>query len=138
LSGVFSLPWGFQVSPVFQIASAPPYNLTAGKDLTGAGQAGIDRAINPATGVEYSVDAGHGSATWDLDARVTKFINLWSETRRVGLFAEFYNITNKANFGNNYNGVATSATYQQPFGFFNNGLTYPTSRQLQLGARFIF
>lgn len=138
LSGVFSLPWGLQVSPVFQIASAPPYNLTAGKDLTGAGQAGIDRAINPATGQEYSINAARGTATWDLDARVTKFFNLWSETRRIGFFAEFYNITNKANFGNNYNGIATSPTYQQPFGYFNNGLTFPTSRQVQLGARFIF
>ena len=32
-TGVFELPYGIQLSPVFQAASARPYNLTAGSDL---------------------------------------------------------------------------------------------------------
>ena len=35
--GVFEMPWGIQLSPVFQAASARPYNLTAGCDLNGDG-----------------------------------------------------------------------------------------------------
>ncbi|HVF29333.1 MAG TPA: TonB-dependent receptor [Pyrinomonadaceae bacterium] len=43
LSGVFNLPWGLQVAPVAQYASARPYSPTAGLDLDGDGLATVDR-----------------------------------------------------------------------------------------------
>lgn len=135
VSGVFELPWNVQVSPVFQIASARPYPLTAGADLNKDGT-NNDRYIAPSTGQQLAVNAGRGSATWDWDTRVTKFFNLGKEARKLGFFAEFYDITNKANFGNIYNGNALSgASFEQPNGFLAG---YPTSRQMQLGARFLF
>ena len=76
-----------------------------------------------------------GQPSFVLDARVTKFFVLGRERRRLGLFAEFYNLTNRTNFGAAYAGIALSTAFKQPIGYFS-GL--PTSRQAQLGARFTF
>ena len=43
VSGVFSLPWGMQVAPVAQYASARPFSPTAGIDLDGDGLTTVDR-----------------------------------------------------------------------------------------------
>ncbi len=43
LSGVFSLPWGLQLAPVAQYATARPYSPTAGLDLDGDGLTTVDR-----------------------------------------------------------------------------------------------
>src|SRR5581483_7048645 len=99
-----------------QIASARPYNLIIPGDPIGTGQTNLDRPIDPSTG-QPTVNQQRGTATWELDTRVTKFFNLWSEVRKVGFFVEFYNITNKANFGNNYNGTVGSPTFEQPLNF---------------------
>ena len=69
-----------------------------------------------------------------LDLRTTKFFNLGGE-RKVGVFAEVFNLLNTVNFGGSYTGNARSATFRQPTGFIP-GIGYP--RQLQIGARFLF
>ncbi|PYR44724.1 MAG: hypothetical protein DMF89_27105, partial [Acidobacteria bacterium] len=92
LSAVINAPGGVQVSPVFQVGSARPYNLSAGRDLNG--DAAVDRYLDPATGQIVGINAARGEATYNLDTRVTKFFDLGSTARRIGLFAEFYNITN--------------------------------------------
>jgi carboxypeptidase family protein len=137
LSAVVNAPGGVQVSPIFQLGSARPYNLSAGRDVNGDGTAS-ERYVDPATGQMLAINAGRGEATWNLDARVTKFFDLGSSARRLGLFAEFYNITNKANFGNAFIGNALSPQFRQPSGFMSGGAAYPTSRQMQLGARLTF
>jgi hypothetical protein len=136
LSAVINAPGGIQISPIFQAASARPYNLSAGRDTNGDGTAS-ERYIDPATGQMVAINSARGEATYNLDARVTKFFVLGS-VRRLGLFAEFYNLTNKANFGNAFIGNALSAQFRQPSGFVGGGAAYPTSRQMQLGARFNF
>jgi hypothetical protein len=136
LSAVINAPGGIQVSPIVQAGSARPYNLLAGRDVNGDGTA-LERYVDPATGQMVRVNAARGEPTYNLDTRVTKFFNL-GDTRRVGLFAEFYNITNKANFGNAFIGNALSPQFKRPSGFLSGGAAYPTSRQMQLGARFNF
>jgi hypothetical protein len=42
-SGVFDMPWGFQLAPIMQLASSRPYSLNAGIDLDGDGLATVDR-----------------------------------------------------------------------------------------------
>jgi len=46
-SGVFDLPYGFQLAPILQLASSRPYSPTAGADIDGdglgAGAGGLDR-----------------------------------------------------------------------------------------------
>ena len=53
----------------------------------------------------------------------------------IGVFAEFYNLFNTANFGNNYNGNARSSQFKQPVGFMG-GAGYAS--QMQLGVRASF
>ena len=133
-TGVFDLPYGIQFSPVFQTASARPYNLTAGRDLNADGT-NNDRYIDPATGQQVSINAGRGDVTVVMDMRGTKFIPLGGD-RRLAVFAEMFNVFNNVNFGGSYTGNARSVLFQQPSGGFIPGIGYP--RQLQLGARFLF
>jgi Carboxypeptidase regulatory-like domain len=131
--GVFDLAYGIQVSPVYQAASARPYTLTAGQDLNRDGT-NNDRYVDPATGKQVAVNSQRGDPTSVLDVRTTKFFSLSGE-RKIGVFAEVFNLFNTLNFGNAYTGNARSASFRQPTGFIP-GIGY--ARQLQLGARFLF
>ena len=147
-TGVFTLPGGVQAAPTFQVASARPYTLLDGTDCNRDGTnndraftIGSTGAIVPcntpaaAGAAQVAVNSQRGDPMWDLDLRTSKIFNISSENRQLSVFAEFYNLTNKANFGNIYNGNSRSGTFRQPNGYLD-GL--PTSRQLQLGARFTF
>ena len=134
-TGVFELPYGIQLSPVFQTASARPYNLTAGSDLNRDGTNNNDRWIDPATGQQVSLNAGRGDPTVALDLRATKFFPLGGD-RRIGVFAEIFNVLDNVNLGGDFVGNGRSALFGEPTGGFIPGIGYP--RQLQLGARFLF
>ena len=43
VSGVFELPWGFQLSPIMQLASSRPFSANTGLDIDGDGLATNDR-----------------------------------------------------------------------------------------------
>jgi len=150
LYGVFELPAGIQLSPIFRVASGRPYNLTAGRDLNADGT-NNDRYVDPSLpgtfqpcptcasmpGQQVSVNAARGNMFALLDLRATKFFNIGSESRKVGVFAEVFNVLNRANFGENYQGNSLSPLFRQPIGYIAGGQgTYP--RTLQLGARFVF
>jgi hypothetical protein len=131
--GVFELPYGIQLSPVFQAASARPYNWTAGSDLNGDGN-NNDRWIDPATGQQVHINAGRGDNTVVMDLRTTKFVELGRD-RRLGFFAEVFNLFDTANFGERYQGNGRSTAFRQPNNYVA-GIGYP--RQAQLGVRFLF
>lgn len=46
VSGVFDLPYGFQLAPIVQLASARPYSANAGRDIDGDGRTTVDRICN--------------------------------------------------------------------------------------------
>jgi hypothetical protein len=131
--GVFEVGYGVQLSPVFQAASARPYNLTAGTDLNRDGN-NNDRYVDPATNQQAHINAGRGDNTLVFDLRTTKFFELGGD-RRLGLFVEGFNLFNTANFGERYQGNGRSTTFRQPNNFVA-GIGYP--RQAQLGLRFLF
>jgi hypothetical protein len=134
-TGVFDIPWGLQLSPVMQIASARPYNLTAGVDTNADGTSN-DHYINPATGQEVSFNSARGDATFLVDMRATKYFGFGKGgNRKIGIFLEAFNLTNKANFGAAYGGNARAATFETPTGYIPS-IGYP--RQAQLGMRFLF
>lgn len=132
-TGVIEAPFGVQLSPVVQWASARAYNLTAGSDLNGDGT-NNDRWIDPATGKQVSINAARGDSTFVFDVRTTKFVPLGGE-RKIGIFVELFNIFNTVNWGNAYTGNGRSATFRQPTGYMPS-IGYP--RQMQVGARFLF
>jgi hypothetical protein len=82
-----------------------------------------------------SVNSQRGDPFTLLDARVTKFFTVGQENRKLGVFAEFFNLFNTANFGQSYNGNGRSTLFKQPTGFLP-GAGYPF--QVQVGARFAF
>jgi len=132
-TGVFDIAYGIQLSPVLQLVSARPYNLTAGTDLNADGN-NNDRYIDPASGKQVSLNSARGDNTYVFDIRSTKFFALGGD-RKIGLFVETFNVFNTANFGGSYGGNARSTTFRQATGFIP-GIGGP--RQVQLGARFLF
>ena len=76
------------------------------------------------------------------NARVTRNFVFGKDGRFVAApFAEFYNITNRANFGNVYGGTVGSSTFEKPTGYLGgSGATsnIPVSFQVQFGGRFSF
>jgi len=132
-TGVIEAPWGIQLSPVVQAASARAYNLTAGSDLN-RDSVNNDRWVDPATGQQVSVNSARGDNTFNVDMRTTKYIGLGAD-RRLGLFLELFNIFDNVNFGNAYNGNGRSAAFRTPTGFMPR-LGIP--RQAQVGFRLLF
>jgi hypothetical protein len=134
VAGVFTLPFAIDVSPSLTVASARPYTQYRAVNPSGDGSLFIlDASGNPA-----GIDNARGVALVNFNTRVTKNLQL-AGGRRVSLFAELYNILNRANFGNQFFGNAFSpATYNQPNGYLGGigaTSTIPISFQLQIGAR---
>jgi hypothetical protein len=163
LSGLVDLPYGFQVAPIMQLASARPYNATQGLDVFGFG-GGIGAAHvilqknNPnnltatkdmtaaqlraciATGdcfqAGFNILRGH--EFFQLDTRVTKNVKL-GETRTLKLIFQAFDVTNRANFGNNFIGNVRSSSFMKPAGFITpSGVIVPRSFSAELAAQFVF
>jgi hypothetical protein len=137
VAGIVTLPFGFDVAPSFTAASARPYTQYSAPNPTGTGSL----YLRDENGVPLGVNNARGKALINANARVTKHIKL-NENRRIGLFAEFYNMLNRANFGNSYGTNAFApTTYNQPIGYLGgigSTTTIPISFQMQFGARFSF
>jgi hypothetical protein len=164
VSGIVQAPWGFQLAPIMQWASARPYNLTQGiADVFGfGGGQGATHAVlrrdNPdnvqataaltaaqlragiADGSLYQApfNAARGTMFFQLDLRASKFIN-FGDRARVEMFFQAFNLTNRANFGNNFVGNIRSGAFGQPNGFITpSGVIIPKSFSGEFGARFSF
>jgi hypothetical protein len=161
------LPWGLEFSPIVQFGSARPYNPIAGAnllDLGGGSDAGalvvpknnqsdltaFDDPVNGpnklgAVQCYYSgncvvapYNSQRGDPYFDMDARVAKNIKL-GENRNLQLAFQAFNLTNRANYGNNFGLTVDDPTFGHPVGFIN-----PTSSLLpraftgEFGAKFTF
>ena len=97
--------------------------------------------LRDAQGNPLGVNNARGKALINANARVTKELTL-ADTKKLSLFAEFYNMLNRANFGNSFGGNAFApTTYNQPTGYLGgigSTTTIPISFQVQFGARFAF
>ncbi len=92
--------------------------------------------------VEGSFDSVRGQPFAQLDARIGKTISL-HDRYNLNLFFQGFNLTNRANFGGNYNGnistYAAGTTTLAPLGFVNPSSTIvPRSFTGEFGARFSF
>ena len=115
-SGVFQLPGGIELAPIFQAASGKPYSLLAGSDVNGDGRVTIDRGCQGTTVANAFDPSGNATASGctmlkpngltgkpfvQMNLRTAKTFDL-GERARVALYAEFYNLFNRANFCNSY------------------------------------
>jgi len=101
LIGTLQLPWRFEISTISQFESARPFTMATPADILKDGFSGNDRAV--VNGVQTSVDQFRGTPFYQVDLRVSRDINL-TERLRLRLFAEFFNLFNRQNPGNNYVG----------------------------------
>lgn len=156
-SGVFNLPLGFEVSPILQWSSARPYFFRAGRDLDGDGRSRIDRAcvgstlsapirqsgcqqlpVNSLRGGLWFDGSRSSGRYFETDLRVTKTFTFKDRYKASG-YAEFYNLFNNANIGNNFRESASSSSFAKPTGFFGQGFggsASVPSLTMQLGVRF--
>ncbi len=161
------LPFGMEVSPILQAGSARPYNPIASGNLLnlgGGSDAGalivpknaptnftaFDDPINgpntlAAAQCYYSgncvaapYNSQRGNPYFNVDARVAKNIK-FGESRNLQLMFQAFNLTNHANYGNNFGNVVDAPTFKQPIGFINpTSSLLPRSFTGEFGARFSF
>ncbi len=87
---------------------------------------------------ETSFESWHGTPVIQLDARVGKTISI-KDRYNINLFFQGFNLTNRANYGNNYDGNVSDSSFLQPLGFVNPSSTVPPrSFTGEFGGRFSF
>lgn len=165
LSGVAALPWGIQFAPILQFGSGRPYNAAAPSDTLGYGSGEDNHAVvvpNNAPTTYLVKAAGQtcyfagnchlvpfnslrGDAFFQLDTRLSKNFKI-GEKANVQIIAQAFNLTNRANYGND---VVTNVTSVDPKTGTNNfgtpaGFINPTSTNIprsltgEFGFRFSF
>jgi hypothetical protein len=144
VSGIFDLPAGFQLAPIFQIASARPYSIfpACGCDINRDGVTVDHDSINPGVDDQHHLPLNNqrGDNFMQLNIRVSKFFN-FGEQRKLGLFFEAFNVFNTANFGNSFQNTTGTPDFGKPVNFFGaTGFSEPLGIpfQAQLGVRFTF
>ncbi len=101
LIGTLQLPWRFEFSTLSQFESARPFTIATPADILNDGFSGNDRAV--VNGVQTSLDQFRGTPCYQADLRVSRNIPL-GERVTLRPFAEFFNLFNRQNPGNNYVG----------------------------------
>jgi outer membrane receptor protein involved in Fe transport len=91
---------------------------------------------------EVAYDSGYGLSTpfMQFDARIGKTISI-HDRYNIALFYQMFNITNRANYGPNYDVNVSDAggSFLKPLGFINPSSTViPRSFTGEFGARFSF
>jgi hypothetical protein len=166
VAGVVDLPKGFQISPILQYGSARPFDLTNSANTlnTGGGTAvGVVVPISDPTnylafagdetgaqncfygvgGVAASCtiakyDPLRGDPFFQMDARLGKNIK-FGDKANLQLIAEAFNLTNRANYGNNYQNNIVSGSFNKPIGFLApSSVIIPRATWGEMGFRFTF
>jgi hypothetical protein len=144
LSGIFDLPWGFQLAPIFQMASARPYSIfpSCGCDINKDGVTNDRESVDPTHDDQHKLPLNdhRGDNFSQLNVRVSKFFK-WGESKKLGLFFEAFNVFNTGNFGNQFQNTTGTPDFGKPVNFFGaTGFSEPIGIpfQAQLGVRFSF
>jgi hypothetical protein len=151
VSGIIRLPYGIQWSNILTAASARPYTPVCsfsgsptGCPENSQGVPEIFGAVDDGPGGSrtFNTDgyrAGprgslRGDPTFSWDTRIAKIFKFekLGKNSELELLFEVFNLTNKANYGQNYNDNIDSSNFRTPI----NIVTPP--RQGQFGVRFHF
>jgi hypothetical protein len=162
ISGLVNLPKGFEFAPILQYGSARPYNLTNSSNTLNTGGGTSNAVVVPVSdptafstyagnnvGAQYcfymttnctiaKFDPLRGLAFFELDAKLAKNFKL-GERVTLQLVAQAFNLTNKANYGNNFGGNIASGTFGHPIGFIAPTATFiPRSIWGEFGVHLTF
>ncbi len=121
VNGIVDIPFGFQLSGILTYRTALPYNIITGRDDN-------RDAINSDYPPGKKRNSGRGTDYFDINLRISKFVNISRFNFQV--FAEMFNVTNRANFGG-FVGNMQSSLFGQPTWAYD-------PRLIQLGIRFNF
>jgi outer membrane receptor protein involved in Fe transport len=119
--GIVDLPWGFQLSGLGYYRSALPWTPFY---LTDVNLDSLPSDMEPGK----NRNSRRGFDQLFLNMRLSKYFSI--DRFRFQVFAEVYNVSNKANFGNVFSRIDTAD--------FGKPTTAGGPRQVQLGARFDF
>ena len=146
VSGVFDLPWGFQLSPILQLGSARPYSILPSPNNASGGDINRDGVFNDRETRDGN-DQHHlppfterGDKFSQVNLRVAKNFK-FREHMNLGLFFEAFNLFNTGNFGNSFDGTVGNDNFKKPINFFGaTGFSEPIGIpfQGQFGFRFSF
>ena len=162
-TGQFELPFGIKLATISQLASARPYNAIQGVNwLAAGGSNGPNHAIvKTSDPTNYTATAAlnaaqlragladgslkqlgyntlRGQAFFQLDLRVSKTFK-FGEKHRVEFLSQFFDLTNRANFGGNFNGNIRTASFGQPLGYIApSAVIVPKSFAAELGVQYRF
>jgi hypothetical protein len=124
ISGIFNLPYGFELAPILKASSAPPISFRAGTDIDGDGRSTIDRVCVGSTVQPLNVITTRGCQQAQPNSvRVEPFFQLdlaaakrfkFGEQTSLRLFWEFHNLTNRFNKCNAVQDNATSGSFLTP------------------------
>jgi hypothetical protein len=131
LGGVFVLPADFQASLLFQGESGRALSATSSVDENGNGRRIADWMPGP-NGEPRGRGNFRGDPTYTVDFRLAKFFR-FGDVRSLQIMAEFFNLFNRVNWGNNLETTFQSANFGQPTGELRID-----QFQMQLGIRFTF
>jgi hypothetical protein len=162
ISGLWDLPKGFQIAPILQFGSARPYNLTNSSNTIDTGGGTANAVVVPISDpTNYFAFAGNnvgaqtcyysqqctfskydpvrGDAFFQLDLRLAKNFKL-GERMKLQLVAQAFNLTNRANYGNNFGrDISDPDSFGHPAGFINpSSSNTPRSLWSEFGVRFSF
>jgi len=167
LAGIFRLPRGFELAPILQAGSGEPWNPTnSGNTLnTGGGTANavVVPIFNPTNYLAFSgnntgaqncfyglhgvpqactiarYNPLYGDPFFQLDLRLAKDIRL-GERVTLQLIGQAFNLTNRANYGNDYNNnIGAPDTFGHPGGFIDPSSTViPRSLWGEFGMHLTF
>ena len=175
VASVVNLPKGFDIAPILQYGSARPYGLTNSSNTLNTGGGTATAVVVPKseptnwlafagnnTGAQncfYGLNGAAANCTiakynplrgepfFQLDTRLAKKFK-FGERTNLQLIAEAFNLTNRANYGNNYGSealgttlanIASPSTFGHPQGFISPSSTIiPRATWGELGFRFTF
>ena len=168
VSGIIDLGKGFQLAPIMQYGSARAYGLVNSSNTlnTGGGTYNYPVVVPTSAPTNYFAFAGNntgaqncfyglngvsqgctlvtydalrGDPFFQLDMSLAKNFR-FGERMKLKLVAQAFNLTNRANYGNDYNNnIASKTTFGHPAGFINpSSTTTPRSVWGELGVRLDF
>jgi len=126
------------------VFSNDPTNLTA--TLAAFGNPGTSNAIRAlyrgclrsGKCIIAPFDNLRGQSFFQLDARVSKNFRI-KERSNVGIFFQIFDLTNRANFGNNFGTDVRQTNFQKPTNFITpSGVIIPHAFSGELGVKFSF
>jgi outer membrane receptor protein involved in Fe transport len=161
-SGIFDLSHGIQFAPIIQFGTARPYNVTNSKNYLATGGGTANAVVVPISdptdylafkGDAYGAqncyyvtqqctiskyDPLRGDKFFELDTRLTKDFK-FGERMHLQLIAQAFNLTNRANYGNNFTTNINSGNFGKAVGFIAPTATnIPRSMTGEFGVHFSF